>query len=132
MNAASAKLVLLPTGDRSLDHLGPQAVADVGVIELSAGVFEVGRSPPADIVISIPTVSGRHAMVSVDEETKIVKVTDLGSTNGTFINGLELREMQSGEVAVGDEVTFGDPHVAMFVLQEMEDTPESAAPADAA
>lgn len=34
-------------------------------IELAEGLFEVGRMQPADIVIPIPSVSGRHAMIRV-------------------------------------------------------------------
>src|SRR3954468_526251 len=42
----------------------------------------VGRAPDCDIVLDDPTVSPRHAMI--DEHHN---VTDLGSTNGTWIDG---------------------------------------------
>ena len=38
-----------------------------GELELKDGVFEVGREAPADIVIPVPTVSGRHALLRVSE-----------------------------------------------------------------
>ncbi len=51
-------------GDGSCEHLE----ADVelpGQISLSDGLFELGREAPADIVIPIPTISSRHAMIRV-------------------------------------------------------------------
>ena len=55
---------------------------------------QVGRAPPADIVIAIPTVSSRHAMLRVVGGSQVL-VSDLGSTNGTFVDGKELTAMQA-------------------------------------
>jgi hypothetical protein len=58
----------------------------------------------ADLVIEDPGVSWHHARVFSDEGALIVE--DLGSSNGTYVNG----ERISGpvEVAPGDEVQLGD------------------------
>jgi pSer/pThr/pTyr-binding forkhead associated (FHA) protein len=48
----------------------------------------IGRSPSADIVIGDDFVSARHARVSPAGNDAIVE--DLGSTNGTLLNGLPL------------------------------------------
>ncbi|BBO22925.1 MAG: hypothetical protein AMXMBFR19_01620 [Chthonomonadaceae bacterium] len=45
----------------------------------------VGRDPSADIVLSSPTVSRHHARF--EAEAGLLYVHDLGSTNGTFVNG---------------------------------------------
>jgi len=50
----------------------------------------VGRAPPAKIIVESPNVSKRHAMLS--STLKGVLVRDLGSTNGTFVNGIRVTE----------------------------------------
>jgi uncharacterized RDD family membrane protein YckC len=50
-----------------------------------AGSTTIGRDPTAGIVIDDAEASRRHASVSVQGE--VVTVEDLGSTNGTFLNG---------------------------------------------
>ena len=51
-------------GDGSTKHLD-EPVSLPEEIELKDGVFEVGREEPADVVIPIPTVSGRHALLRI-------------------------------------------------------------------
>jgi hypothetical protein len=55
--------------------------------ELS-GSTTVGRDPSAGLVIDDAEASRRHASLSLDGEN--VMVEDLGSTNGTFVNGKRL------------------------------------------
>ena len=45
----------------------------------------VGRAQSCDIVIDKPSISAIHAIVEVKENT--IKVYDMNSTNGTFVNG---------------------------------------------
>ena len=47
--------------------------------------FKIGRLASNDIVINEPTVSKYHAVLRIDQTG--VKLTDLNSTNGTFVNG---------------------------------------------
>ena len=54
-------------GDGSTHHLD-QAVDLPGEIELQDGVYEVGREEPADVVIPVPTVSGRHALLRISKQ----------------------------------------------------------------
>ncbi|KAK9901274.1 hypothetical protein WJX75_003655 [Coccomyxa subellipsoidea] len=116
--AVANKLILVPTGDGSTKHLdGPVSLPEE--IELKDGVFEVGREEPADVVIPIPTVSGRHALLRING-TK-VQVTDLGSTNGTYLDEEELATNRAAEVYVGSRITFGDASLAMFELVERPD-----------
>ena len=46
----------------------------------------VGRAPPATVILDGPTVSRRH--FRLENEGGQLRLTDLGSTNGTFINGI--------------------------------------------
>ena len=69
---------------------------------LGDGPVTLGRLPDCDVVLNDPNVSRRHA--EFRRTTDGVVVTDLGSTNGTRVNGVPVREQQ---LASGDEVTVG-------------------------
>ena len=62
----------------------------------------VGRAASSDIPIFDPTISRRHAQLC--STSAGVEVSDLGSSNGTFVNGARV---DSATVVVGDELTFG-------------------------
>lgn len=53
--------------------------------------FKVGKSKTNDIVINDPTVSREHLEIFVDDE-KNVFITDLKSTNGTYVNSNRIYE----------------------------------------
>jgi TM2 domain-containing membrane protein YozV len=63
----------------------------------------IGREPPADIAIAAPQISARHAEIRFLGGDRFV-LTDLGSSNGTFVNG---RRIASAEVTSGDDIRFG-------------------------
>ena len=59
----------------------------------------VGRAPTSDVVLDNPVVSHAHAELRREGEGFVV--TDLGSTNGTFVNGERVtapRRLSSGDV----------------------------------
>jgi len=65
----------------------------------------IGRSSRADISLSDRQVSGHHARLTRDGDRYVL--ADLGSSNGTFINGHRVKEvpLQSGdEIALGQTV----------------------------
>jgi adenylate cyclase len=62
----------------------------------------VGRGVTSDIAVYDPTISRRHAELTV--QAGGVHVKDLGSSNGTCINGARITE---GRLAANDSVTFG-------------------------
>ncbi|MHB1329647.1 MAG: adenylate/guanylate cyclase domain-containing protein [Gemmatimonadales bacterium] len=62
----------------------------------------VGRSPDCEAVIPDPTVSRRHAELTATPHSLVVR--DLGSSNGTTINGVRV---STGELFPGDAVLFG-------------------------
>jgi hypothetical protein len=73
------------------------------------GPWTVGRSPENDIVVPDPNVSRRHARVSRADNGFIVE--DLGSTNGTLLDGAPIDRER---IESGDELTFGQS-TARFV-----------------
>lgn len=67
----------------------------------------IGRSKSADINIPLASVSNNHALlIRADEERWIIK--DLGSLNGTEINGYRLDPAKRYYVGPGDEIKIGD------------------------
>jgi sigma-B regulation protein RsbU (phosphoserine phosphatase) len=71
---------------------------------LERGVHTVGRSSECDLVIEDSTVSRRHAQIEVVDEA-VAKLTDLGSHNGTTVNGYAITA--STGLKSGDIVSFG-------------------------
>ena len=67
-------------------------------IELQPGVIRLGRNPTNDFLFDDATISSRHCEVVVLDGT--VRVRDLGSTNGTFVDGQRIEEamLQSGQM----------------------------------
>jgi len=57
-------------------------------IALSTGMTSIGRAPLSDIVLDQPNVSRQHAGIRGDSEG--YWIADLGSRNGTFVNGEKL------------------------------------------
>lgn len=70
---------------------------------LNDGVYRIGRQTPADLVIADPTISAMHAELMVQGE--ICTIRDLGSTNGTWLNGAVVRS--ASPVRPGDQLFFG-------------------------
>lgn len=82
----------------------------------------VGRAPTSDIPVIDPTISRKHA--EVDCQGGIVTVRDLGSSNGTFLNGARV---ESATVNTGDTVTFGK--VGFRLVQAAAPAPTASSPA---
>ncbi len=81
----------------------------------------VGRGLGSDIAIYDPTISRRHAELTAGPDG--VEVRDLGSSNGTFING---SRTDSGRLGPDDAVAFGQ---VMFRLKAQKPSGPQAAPA---
>jgi pSer/pThr/pTyr-binding forkhead associated (FHA) protein len=79
----------------------------------------LGRALSCDLPVLDPTISRRHAELSLADGR--VMVRDLGSSNGTFLNG---SRVESGTLMPGDTVTFGK---VSFDLHEREASPAELA-----
>ncbi|GAB4859911.1 hypothetical protein Ancab_011392 [Ancistrocladus abbreviatus] len=114
--------LLEPVGDGDCKHIGFQ-VPMPGAYEIVSDVMIVGRDPEkADIIIPVATVSGLHARLR--KEGGALYITDLESTNGTFINNQRLRPGASVSAPPGSRVTFGDIHLAMFRVTKLDKVKE--------
>ena len=80
-----------------------RAVPPGALIHVESGFYEglevcvdrdwlvIGRGRGADIVLAEPTISRSHAAIGYDAEGFFVQ--DLGSTNGTLVNGAKAQRM---------------------------------------
>jgi len=80
---------------------GPPAL--MGITVPVNGPIVIGRSPGADIVIGDDFVSGKHTRISPAGDGAVIE--DLGSTNGTLLNGRRLTAPQ--QLRPGDAVDIG-------------------------
>ena len=94
-------------------------------IDLSEGVVTVGRKPGSTIVIPQDTfVSGRHAEIVTDNSGTYL--TDLGSTNGTVVNGQKLAANEKQLLLEGDEVQLGQSRFTFrFLASDLETEDEA-------
>jgi serine phosphatase RsbU (regulator of sigma subunit) len=82
----------------------------------------IGRNPPADLILEGTTVSRRHCRLDGRDGTLVL--TDLDSTNGTFVNGARLTE----PVALEDGAAIG---VGAYRLRYHRRNQDETADADA-
>ncbi|MQM23468.1 hypothetical protein Taro_056533 [Colocasia esculenta] len=114
----SERWLLEPVGDGDCRHIGYR-VRMPSAFELASNVVTVGRLPEkADMVIPVATVSGVHARL--EKKDGALLVTDLDSTNGTFIDEKKLRPGAAATVAPGSCITFGDTHLAIFRVSKLQ------------
>jgi pSer/pThr/pTyr-binding forkhead associated (FHA) protein len=73
--------------------------------------LRLGRSPDNDLILRDPATSGHHARV--ERRGDQFWIVDLGSTNGTMVNG---EPVQEKELNHGDRITVGQNAVHFSVL----------------
>jgi len=82
---------------------------------LAGGSTTIGRAVDSDIVITSRRVSREHSRV--ERQGRHVTLVDLGSTNGTFLNGE--RVLAPVRLRDGDSVSIGD---VILVFHDPEST----------
>ena len=83
---------------------------------LHAGEHFIGRDPDVGVRLDASTVSRRHARLTFQGGKYVLE--DLGSTNGTFVNGQRLagpRVLKAGEV-----VSFGEQIILVFEVTSVD------------
>jgi FHA domain-containing protein/uncharacterized protein DUF1707 len=99
------------TLDRDLRAAWQRPRVPVLALPETDGTVTLGRSRDCDCVLAEPSVSRRHAELRREGGRWLLH--DLGSRNGTRVNGVRL--LDEAEVCPGDRVSFGD---ARFRLGE--------------
>lgn len=72
-------------------------------ISLTGAPIRIGRAPECELVLKDSMVSRRHARLHARDG--VLLLTDLGSTNGTRVNGNRITELVLGE---GDRIQIGE------------------------
>ena len=90
----------LKPGDKTLPvssgyHLSPSVqgfrlLSGPIIREITSGVAQIGAEASNDLVINDATVSRFHCEVRLEDKRPIIR--DLSSTNGTFVDGVRVRE----------------------------------------
>ncbi|MCB1209287.1 MAG: FHA domain-containing protein [Verrucomicrobiales bacterium] len=89
---------------------------------LDSEVITVGRHPDSSVTLSCASVSGHHGLLKWREGDGWY-VQDVGSSNGTRVNGAPIEEARLND---GDRISFGD---IQCIFYEGDAPEEAAAPA---
>jgi len=81
------------------------------IVALPNQMVTVGRAPDNDVVVGDPATSGRHGRIEV--RSGVFWISDLGSTNGTLVNGEPVIEK---ELSDGDLIAIGQ-NTIRFTLE---------------
>src|SRR5436190_23595024 len=87
-----------------IGELRVSAGADAGKMIGVADNAVLGRDTEADIVLHDREMSRRHARIKLVDGAAVLE--DLGSTNGTFVNGEQLAGARA--LSEGDRIAVGD------------------------
>ncbi|MCI0659851.1 MAG: FHA domain-containing protein, partial [Acidobacteria bacterium] len=87
--------------------------------KLAESETTIGRESSNRISISDLSLSRRHCVIAKDDE--IFKLTDLESLNGTFVNGVPVKEKV---LEHGDKLVLGDS-VLLFLVADEQTVPSS-------
>jgi pSer/pThr/pTyr-binding forkhead associated (FHA) protein len=79
--------------------------------ELTEAVISVGRVSENLLQIEDASVSSRHAELTQDPSGDYI-LRDIGSTNGTQLNGREIAAEEDHKLQDGDKIVFGNIDVA--------------------
>jgi pSer/pThr/pTyr-binding forkhead associated (FHA) protein len=93
-------------------------------IILGEGTVLIGSSPTCNVVLDHPSISTRHARLTVNSEG--LMVTDLRSQHGVFVNGVRVTAETS--LRSGDLVTLGELVFGVFKLEEDSDEEDMDGP----
>ncbi|MCP3903758.1 MAG: FHA domain-containing protein [Planctomycetes bacterium] len=99
---------------------GPESGKYFPVLERST---TIGRSEQCTIQLLDPSVSSRHLQINRDEAGTAYSVADMGSTNGSIVNGMPL--LMESPLRYGDVLVIGNTRV-VFSTQEFPDRETAA------
>lgn len=88
---------------------------------LSGNMFRIGRNPGNDLQPDDASVSGTHAIINLSpspymEDMQEIRIEDLGSTNGTLVNG---KPINNQKLKHGDMLAMGALHLKVVDEQTL-------------
>jgi hypothetical protein len=95
------------------DSLGQPYAFEIAVSRLVSGAVIGRAADQCPLVVAHPTVSRRHARLALAGE--VLQIEDLGSTNGTAVDGRAVRSGRPAPFQPGSTIRLGD--VKLSVLQ---------------
>ncbi len=105
-------------GSGPLDGLQLPAPEVLSAYPEGVASIRFGYDHECDVVIPLPQVSARHAQIGRDGHRYVIR--DLGSTNGTFVNG---HRVDIALLRVGDQISLGS-YEFKFGRELLEQIPE--------
>lgn len=99
----------------ALVHIYPPGTDMGRKHELSNKMMTIGRDQANNVVINSDSVSRRHVRLTLEGRRRVV--TDLQSTNGTYVNS---RQILSQELENGDQIKIGDTIFKYLVGNDVE------------
>jgi phage tail-like protein len=96
------------------------------VFDIPLGSAIVGRQPGSDVLLPDPKVSRRHAQIDCQQTSKGLecRITDLGSSNGTWLNDEQLSPNAPIVLEPGARIRIGEFELKLEALQlEAKPTP---------
>lgn len=105
----------------------------ISEIELSTGTFSIGRNHGNSLQLEDGVVSGDHAVITLQPSPYLpemfeASIRDLGSTNGTYVNGTKINDQRlkhddlirigSHELKVYDDAANTDTQTEYYVPDE--------------
>ncbi|MGW6278079.1 FHA domain-containing protein [Kribbella sp. NPDC055071] len=89
----------------------PVLVGPEGDVVPLLDLVRIGRAPDSDLILESPEVSRHHAeLLRIDADS--YEVRDLGSTNGTHVNGVQV---ETAMVRDGDEIRLGTLALRLYI-----------------
>ena len=92
-------------------------------IEIDGRALTIGRAPDNGLVVADARASRHHARIDIRRGSLVL--TDLGSTNGYWVNDRRVESVALGE---GDRVRIG---TTTLVVESLDDMPRHGSPAEA-
>jgi transcriptional regulator with GAF, ATPase, and Fis domain len=89
-------------------------------IDSDAAEVSIGTAPGQTLRLADGCVSGLHCTIGITEQGLVV--TDLGSTNGTYVGG---HRVTSAVIAAGDPIAIGETTLAVEILADIVTEPLS-------
>jgi two-component system cell cycle response regulator len=119
----NTQICVAPVSDDDIERRQPTPILYLIIVRggipgtmfrLVRGTGSVGRGADNTVSLHEATVSRRHAVISIDP-SGIASLTDVGSTNGTFVDGNRLAPNRPVQVSDGSRIQLGASVLLKYV-----------------